>query len=229
MDKYVVQYLQLQKDKNLQNPINTIKTEDLIMTRQEFDNKVVSQEDFKKLVRVCETFDPFTHYIDDYTQMKQAEASNEESNSIFATIIGKYSEGLATRVPDKLTNLGRKTAEALKTWLKDNGLEVEEEPEEPKPSKRVWTAEEIKTLVQTNDKVLYGALKNLYNCQTSDEQSWGETTHANGVGFNAFDAEFLTSVAQFLIRNGFLTDKQKVLTRKKLVKYNAQLTRLANA
>ena len=36
---------------------------------------------------------------------------------------------------------------------------------------RTWTAEEIKTLVQTNDKVLYGALKQLYNCQTADEKA----------------------------------------------------------
>ena len=95
--------------------------------------------------------------------------------------------------------------------------------------KRVWTPEEIKTLVQTNDKVLYGALKKLYNCQTADEQSSEETTHANGVGFNAIDAPFLTSVSQFLIKNGFLTDKQKVIVRRKLVKYNKQLTALANA
>ena len=95
--------------------------------------------------------------------------------------------------------------------------------------KRVWTEEEIKNLVQTNDKVLYGALKNLYACQTADEQQDAETRHANGAGFNALDAEFLTSVSQFLIRNGYLTDKQKACTRKKLVKYNKQLTRLANA
>ena len=38
---------------------------------------------------------------------------------------------------------------------------------------RIWTEEEIKTLVQTNDKVLYGALKKLYNEQTSDEKAVG--------------------------------------------------------
>ena len=95
--------------------------------------------------------------------------------------------------------------------------------------KKVWSEDEIKNLVQTNDKVLYGALKNLYNCQTADEQSSAETTHVNGAGFNAVDAKFLTSVSQFLINIGFLTDKQKVIVRKKLVKYNKQLTALANA
>lgn len=94
---------------------------------------------------------------------------------------------------------------------------------------KTWSEEEIKSLVQTNDKVLYGALKKLYACQTSDEQYAGQTKVHNGQGFNSIDAKFLTSVAQFLQRNGFLTDKQKMITRKKLVKYNKQLTRLANA
>lgn len=95
--------------------------------------------------------------------------------------------------------------------------------------KKTWTEDEIKTLVQTNDKVLYGALKRLYAEQTADEQSSGETKHHNGVGFNGIDSRFLSSVAEFLIRTGFLTDKQKYVTRKKLVKYNKQLTKLANA
>ena len=94
---------------------------------------------------------------------------------------------------------------------------------------RTWTEDEIKNLIQTNDKVLYGALRKLYACQTADEQAWGETSEANGVGFNGVDAPILSSIATFLNERGFLTDKQKVLVRKKLVKYNKQLTRLANA
>ena len=93
---------------------------------------------------------------------------------------------------------------------------------------RVWTEDEIKILVQTNDKVLYGALKRLYAEQTADEQSAGETHHHNGAGFNGADSRFLSSVSEFLLKNGFLTEKQKIVVRKKLVKYNRQLTRLAN-
>lgn len=93
---------------------------------------------------------------------------------------------------------------------------------------RVWTEEEIKVLVQTNDKVLYGALKRLYAEQTADEQEVGETHHHNGAGFNGADSRFLSSVSEFLLKNGFLTEKQKFVVRKKLVKYNKQLTRLAN-
>lgn len=94
---------------------------------------------------------------------------------------------------------------------------------------KTWTEEEIKSLVQTNDKVLYGALRKLYAEQTADEQRSGDTTHRNGAGFNSIDAKFLSSVAEFLNKAGFLTDKQKAVTRKKLVKYTKQLTRLANA
>ena len=94
---------------------------------------------------------------------------------------------------------------------------------------RQWTVDEIKELIQTNDKVLYGALKKLYAEQTADEQHVGETREHNGVGFNGIDSKFLSSVSEFLIKRGFLTDKQKYITRKKLVKYSKQLTRLANA
>ena len=95
--------------------------------------------------------------------------------------------------------------------------------------KKVWEEQEIKDLVQTNDRVLYGALKQLYACQTADEQAAGCTREYNGKGFNGADSTFLSSVSEFLIKRGFLTDKQKVIVRKKLVKYTKQLTRLANA
>ena len=96
-------------------------------------------------------------------------------------------------------------------------------------AKRIWTEDEIRELVQTNDKVLYGALKKLYAEQTADEQRSGETKYHNGVGFNGADSRIMSSFAEFLIRTGFLTDKQKAVARKKLVKYNKQLTKLANA
>lgn len=95
--------------------------------------------------------------------------------------------------------------------------------------KRVWTEDEIANLIQTNDTVLYRALKKLYAEQTTDEQDVGETRERNGRGFNGVDSQFLSSVAEFLIRTGFLTRNQKTVTRRMLKKYNKQLTRLANA
>lgn len=101
--------------------------------------------------------------------------------------------------------------------------------EEAPKAKRIWTEEEIRELVQTNDKVLYGALRKLYAEQTVDEKADGDTKYHNGVGFNGVDAKIMSSFAEFLKRTGFLTEKQKAVARKKLVKYNKQLTRLANA
>ena len=95
--------------------------------------------------------------------------------------------------------------------------------------KRIWTDEEIKNLVQTNDKVLYRALKRLYECQTEDEKAEKQTTSKNGVGFNSVDSAFMTSVSEFLLRRGYLTDKQKAAVRRKIIKYTKQLTRIANA
>lgn len=181
--------------------------------------RTMTQEQFKKLVLICKRFDPFTQYIDDYKQMKQADANNEILKEQYQEIVKPYG---ITQWWVPCTNEGEKTAEHLMQWLLIHEVSVEPE------AKRVWTEEEIKTLVQTKDKVLYGALKKLYACQTADEQSSAETTHSNGVGFNALDAEFLTSCSQFLLKNGYLTDKQKAVVRKKLVKYNKQLTRLAN-
>lgn len=96
-------------------------------------------------------------------------------------------------------------------------------------AKRIWTETEIKDLVQTNDKVLYGALKQLYACQTADEKIEKNAVIRNGAGFNGADAPILTSFAEFLLKAGFLTYKQKAIARKKMIKYTRQLTRLANA
>lgn len=95
--------------------------------------------------------------------------------------------------------------------------------------KKVWTEAQIADLIQTNDTVLYRALKKLYSEQTDAEQDMGETKERNGRGFNGVDSKFLSSVSEFLIKHGFLTSKQKSVTRRMLKKYNKQLTRLANA
>lgn len=94
--------------------------------------------------------------------------------------------------------------------------------------RKVWTSEEIKNLIQTSDMVLYTALMRLYERQTSDEIAEGAANHRNGAGFNGIDAAILTSFCKFLNKTGFLTPKQKIIARKKLVKYTKQLTAIAN-
>lgn len=98
----------------------------------------------------------------------------------------------------------------------------------PERPRRVWTQDEIRELVQSNDKVLYGAMRKMYECQTADEQMTGTANHRNGVGFNGVDAGIMTSFCEFLNKTGFLTYKQKEIARKKLKKYTRQLTELAN-
>lgn len=94
--------------------------------------------------------------------------------------------------------------------------------------KKIWTAEEIKNLLENNDEFLGRALKKLYSCQTADEKRGQHTEETNGVGFNKYDAEIMSSICEFLIRSGFMTDKQKALVRKKIMKYTKQLVMLAN-
>lgn len=119
-------------------------------------------------------------------------------------------------------------------WMSRNMKSLQEvidallEDDDAPKKKRLWTEEEIKILVQTNDEVLYRALKKLYECQTADEKRSGCTKEYNGKGFNSVDAKFMTSVSEFLIKVGYLTEKQKVATRKVIIKYTKQLTRIAN-
>lgn len=94
--------------------------------------------------------------------------------------------------------------------------------------KKVWTEEQIKYLIQTNDEVLYRALRKLYGYQTEIERQSGNTQESNGVGFNAYDAPFLSAIYKSLEQYGHLTKGQKEKTRNALIKYNKQLTKIAN-
>lgn len=93
---------------------------------------------------------------------------------------------------------------------------------------KIWSAEEIKNLLVTNDKMVAHSVKVLYERQTMSERITHETTESNGIGFNGVDAPFLTSCAQFYISAGFLTPRQTTACRKKLMKYSRQLARIAN-
>ena len=91
-----------------------------------------------------------------------------------------------------------------------------------------WTKEEIKENIVKDDKWMERGLVAIFNKQTADEQSSERTKHHNNVGFNKIDSYIMSSFAKFLITSGFLTPKQKVIARKKLLKYSSQLSRIAN-
>lgn len=96
-----------------------------------------------------------------------------------------------------------------------------------------WTVAEILRKLERSDLMVERSLIQLYRRQTGDERDQHTTVEDNGVGFNAFDAAFLTDVAQWVERSTYpegqrLTERQRNAVRKALRKYAVQLTRIAN-
>ncbi len=89
-----------------------------------------------------------------------------------------------------------------------------------------WTKEKIVHLIDTNDKAVVRALITIYQRQTADEQSAESTSHSNGVGFGALDAQFLTSIAKKALKYP-LTERQIAAVRKSIKKYWRQLLEVA--
>ena len=114
----------------------------------------------KKLVQICVAYDPFTQYIENYKQEEAAEARNDKLTEQFKSIMAEAGVDVKY-IPFEFTNVREdKLVGQVEKWLEENGVQIEV---------KVWTEEEIKVYVQTNDKVLYGAIKKLYNEQTADE------------------------------------------------------------
>lgn len=100
----------------------------------------------------------------------------------------------------------------------------------------MWTKDAILDKLATNDVMVERSLLVMYERQTADEQSAQSTGHNNGIGFNGTDAEILSKFAEWVkggkqrgIPEGKrLSEKQRILTRKKLKKYSRQLLEAAN-
>ena len=93
---------------------------------------------------------------------------------------------------------------------------------------KTWTKEEIKNLLETRDDAVVRGLLAIWEKQTKAEQEFGETAEHNNVGFNAIDAKICSSFVRFYNEAGFLTKKQMVIARKKIMKYAGQLKKIAN-
>lgn len=87
----------------------------------------------------------------------------------------------------------------------------------------------IREKIETDRQWAGRALEVLLSLQDEDERINAVTSKRNGQGFTAFDAEFLTSLAEQYLRKGAkpdsLTDNQWAIAHKKLAKYAAQLER----
>lgn len=95
-------------------------------------------------------------------------------------------------------------------------------------TQKVWTKEEIKTTLQTNDAQLIKAFKTLIKYQTADELRDQETKYYNNVGFNGRDGKFAASLFSGLERYGRLTFNQMKSLRRMMLKYSGQLTKIVN-
>lgn len=92
----------------------------------------------------------------------------------------------------------------------------------------MFTKDQIKGLLETNDKAVCRGVLAIFEYQTSYEKEANMTNEDNGVGFNGADADILSSFAKGIKRYGNLTEKQMVIARKKMMKYAGQLAKIAN-
>lgn len=88
---------------------------------------------------------------------------------------------------------------------------------------KVWTKDNLKELLLTNNNAVERAITVIYGYQTLSEQAENQTVSANGVGFNQFDSALLSSFAQQLEEGKHLSYKQMIIARKKITKYAGQL------
>jgi len=89
------------------------------------------------------------------------------------------------------------------------------------------TKDHIKRKLQTDDRWLEAGVLAIWRFQTEHEKVCVNTLNHNNVGFNGADGSFMTSLGNYLNRGNHLTDKQKYIARRKMVKYAGQLLQIA--
>jgi hypothetical protein len=88
---------------------------------------------------------------------------------------------------------------------------------------KVWTKDDIKQLLATNDAAVLKAMLRIFEYQTFYEQQAEHTQDYNGVGFSGVDGEILSSFTKQFQTRGFLSPKQMTIARKRMQKYANQL------
>ena len=86
----------------------------------------------------------------------------------------------------------------------------------------------LKDKLATNDKWAVRGMLRIYDLQTAEEQSIGNTVENNGVGFNGVDSTILTSMSQQYIRKHVLSVRQMNIIHKIMTKYAKQLMNIAD-
>lgn len=72
------------------------------------------------------------------------------------------------------------------------------------------------------------ALVRIYEMQTDAERNTQQTIEHNGVGFNAFDAEILSSLAEQVKQGRSLSNKQMAIVFKKIPRYKGQIYQITD-
>ena len=119
----------------------------------------------------------------------------------------------------------------MKNYLTDKELGIKKKVIQPEPkieSDKKWSVGEIRSKLETDDEWVLKGLLAVHSRQTVDEQAMYGTKHINGMGFNKFDANFLTSLAVNYKKYGSLTRDQIFYCRKAMIKYSKQITRISN-
>jgi len=93
-----------------------------------------------------------------------------------------------------------------------------------------WDRESINELLLRSRLAMERALMVVYQNQTYDEQAMEATVVKNGVGFTAYDAEFMSSLAKWVESGRHLSAGQLRVLRKKnksgicrMARYHRQL------
>ena len=87
--------------------------------------------------------------------------------------------------------------------------------------------EHIREMLKVNDKWAVRGLLRIYEYQTQDEKSTGETRHLNNVGFNGPDANILSSFARQINNGKTMSGLQMKIIHKNMPKYAGQLEKLS--
>lgn len=82
---------------------------------------------------------------------------------------------------------------------------------------------DIAKFIQNNDYAVCEYLVGIYSLQTSTEKYSRSTSVENSVGFNSYDAKFLSSLAEQFMAKGWLSERQISSARKSIIKYQRQI------
>jgi len=92
-----------------------------------------------------------------------------------------------------------------------------------RPPTKKALLEFVRDRIRNDERWATRGLIRIYENQTQDERQSHDTKDHNGIGFTAFDAEFLSSCAEAYQRYRRLSPARMVHVQAKMVKYAAQL------